>query len=114
MGPEEGERKGALSVEDYTVGGAWLATDRVINVNCTAGNTEAQANSPRVVEQTERPAPPRSQPRAYASTSKDLGRSDAVVTGTLSILGHFAFTLFDSSSTHFFILCLLLYKQGSN
>ena len=32
MGPEGGERKGALSVEDYTVGGAWLAAERVIDV----------------------------------------------------------------------------------
>jgi len=29
---EGGERKGALSVEDYTVGGAWLAAERVIGV----------------------------------------------------------------------------------
>ena len=32
MGPEGGERKGALSVEDYTVGGAWLTAERVIDV----------------------------------------------------------------------------------
>ncbi|XP_022931755.1 uncharacterized protein LOC111438022 [Cucurbita moschata] len=51
-----------------------------IAVNCTAGNAAAQANPPRVVEQTDQPAPPRAQARAYASTSKDTGRSDAVVT----------------------------------
>ena len=32
MGPEGGERKGALSVEDYTLGGAWLAAECVIDV----------------------------------------------------------------------------------
>ncbi|XP_022933230.1 uncharacterized protein LOC111440130 [Cucurbita moschata] len=37
-----------------------------IAVNCTAGNAVAQANPPRVVEQTDQPAPPRAQARAYA------------------------------------------------
>ena len=32
IGLEGGERKGALSVEDYTVGGAWLAAECVIDV----------------------------------------------------------------------------------
>ena len=32
MGLEEGEKKGALSVEEYTVGGAWLATERVTDM----------------------------------------------------------------------------------
>ena len=32
MGLEGGEKKGALSVEEYMVGGAWLAAEHVINV----------------------------------------------------------------------------------
>ena len=83
-----------------------------IDVNCTARNAEAQPNSPRVVEQVEKPAPPRAQARAYASKSKETGRSDAVVTGTLSILGHFAFTLFDSGSTHSFISMSFVVQAG--
>ena len=45
----------------------------------------------------------RSQEKAYASISRDSGTSDIVVTGTLSILGHYTLTLFDSSSKHSFI-----------
>lgn len=41
--------------------------------------------------------------RAYVSTSKDTENPNAVVTGTLSVLGHLALTLFDSGSTHSFI-----------
>ena len=49
--------------------------------------------------------PPQNRPpaRAYASTSKDTGNPDAAVTGTLSVFGHLALTLFDSGSTHSFI-----------
>ena len=44
MGLEGREKKDALSVEDYTVGGVWQAAERVIDVqeghiavNCTTG-----------------------------------------------------------------------------
>ena len=83
-----------------------------IAVNCTIGNTEAQPNPPRVVEQTKQSAPSRAQVRAYASTSNDTGRSDAVVTGTLSVLGDLAFTLFDSGSTHSFISMPFVLQAG--
>ena len=55
----------------------------------------------------------RVQTRAYAMTNKEAGTSGIVVTGTLSILVHFALTLFDFSSTYSFVLCHLLVKQGS-
>ena len=45
----------------------------------------------------------RAQTRTYATTSTEAGTSSTVVTGTLSILGHFALTLFNSSSTHSFV-----------
>lgn len=50
-------------------------------------------------------APTQNRPptRAFASTSKDTKNPDATVTGTLSVLDHFALTLFDSGSTHSFI-----------
>ena len=41
--------------------------------------------------------------RAYVSTSKDIENPNAGVTGTLSVLGHLALTLFDSGSMHSFI-----------
>ena len=40
---------------------------------------------------------------AYASTSRDVGNIDAVVTSILSILEHLILTLFDSKSTYYFI-----------
>ena len=83
-----------------------------IIVNCTAIDTEVQPNPPRVVEQTEQPAPPRAQARAYASTSKDTRKSDAVVTGTLSVLVHCAFTLFDFGSMHSFISMPFVVQAG--
>ena len=39
----------------------------------------------------------------YAFTHKDTENLNAAVTGTLSVLGHLALTLFDSGSTHSFI-----------
>ena len=45
----------------------------------------------------------RPQTRAYATTSKEAGTFGTVVTGTLSILGHFVLTLFDSGYTHSFV-----------
>ena len=44
-----------------------------------------------------------SQARASASTSREIKKSDTVVIGTLSILRHYTFTLFDSGSIHSFI-----------
>ena len=36
-------------------------------------------------------------------TGRDIRRSDTLVTGTLPILSHYAFTIFDFGSTHSFI-----------
>ena len=54
----------------------------------------------------------RAQTRAYATTSKEAGTSDTMVTGTLSILGHFALTLFDSGSTHSFVSLPFVSQAG--
>ena len=43
------------------------------------------------------------QERAYASTRRDVGKYDIVVIGILSIIGHYALTLFDSGITRSFI-----------
>ena len=74
-----------------------------IVVNCTAKDTDTHPNPLRAVKETDQPVKPQAQARAYASISKDTGRFDTVVTGTLSILGHYAFTLFHYGSTHSFI-----------
>ena len=52
------------------------------------------------------------QTRTYATTSKKTGTSGIVVTGTLSILGCFALTLFDSSSTHSFFSLPFVSQSG--
>lgn len=54
----------------------------------------------------------RSQTRAYASTSKDTGTFDTMVIGTLSILGHYALTLFDFGSMHSFISMSFISQAG--
>ncbi|XP_022946901.1 uncharacterized protein LOC111450842 [Cucurbita moschata] len=41
--------------------------------------------------------------KAFATTSKAAGDANTVVTGTLPISGYFAYTVFDSGSTHSFI-----------
>lgn len=41
--------------------------------------------------------------RTYASTNKETENPDAVVTGTLFVLGYLALTLFDSGSTDSFL-----------
>ena len=67
---------------------------------------------PRAIEQTYQPAQLRAQARAYASISKDIGKSDAMVTSTLSVLGHFDFTLFNFGSTHSFIFMPFVVQGG--
>ena len=52
------------------------------------------------------------QTRSYATTSKEAGTSGTVVTGMLSILGHFALTLFDSVSTHSFVSFAFVSQAG--
>ena len=54
----------------------------------------------------------RPQTRAYATTSKEVGTSGTVVTSTLSILEHFALTLFDSGSTHSFVSLPFVKQAG--
>ncbi|TYK04826.1 pol protein [Cucumis melo var. makuwa] len=43
------------------------------------------------------------QGRVFATTRQEAERAGTVVTGTLQILGHYAFVLFDSRSSHSFI-----------
>ncbi|KAL0534634.1 hypothetical protein IC582_028925 [Cucumis melo] len=58
--------------------------------------------------------------RVFATTRQEAEQAGTVVTGTLPILGHFAFVLFDSGSSHSFIssvfvrqMCLEVEPLGS-
>ena len=50
--------------------------------------------------------------RAYASTSKNIGNLDVVVTDTLFVLGHLVLTLIDSESTHLFVSVAFVSQQN--
>ena len=54
----------------------------------------------------------RPQTKAYVTTSKEAGTSGTVVTGTFSILGHFALTLFDYDSTNSFVALPFVKQAG--
>ena len=71
--------------------------------DCQGGCANDSGNQQRRLSIADRPTQNYPPTRAYASIGKDIGNSDAVVTGTLSVLGYLALTLFDSRSTHSFI-----------
>ncbi|KAA0065587.1 ty3-gypsy retrotransposon protein [Cucumis melo var. makuwa] len=52
------------------------------------------------------------QGRVFATTRQEAERTGTVVTGTLPILGHYAFVLFDSGSSHSFISSMFVQHVG--
>ncbi|KAA0056439.1 gag protease polyprotein [Cucumis melo var. makuwa] len=52
------------------------------------------------------------QGRVFATTRQEAERAGIVVTGTLPILGHYAFVLFDSRSSHSFISSVFVQYVG--
>ncbi|KAA0067940.1 pol protein [Cucumis melo var. makuwa] len=52
------------------------------------------------------------QGRVFATTRQEVERAGTVVTGTLPILGHYAFVLFDSGSSHSFISSVFVQHVG--
>ncbi|TYK23835.1 gag protease polyprotein [Cucumis melo var. makuwa] len=50
--------------------------------------------------------------RVFATTRQEAERASTVVTGTLPILGHYAFVLFDSGSSHSFISFVFVQYVG--
>ncbi|KAA0037289.1 ty3-gypsy retrotransposon protein [Cucumis melo var. makuwa] len=52
------------------------------------------------------------QGRVFATTRQEAERAGRVVTGTLPILGHYAFVLFDSGSSHSFISSVFVQHVG--
>ncbi|KAL0554084.1 hypothetical protein IC582_007995 [Cucumis melo] len=68
---------------------------------------------PRKPFETTPPQPSASQQgRVYATTRQEAERAGTVVTGTLPILGHYAFVLFDSGSSHSFISSVFVQHVG--
>ncbi|KAA0054634.1 pol protein [Cucumis melo var. makuwa] len=68
---------------------------------------------PRKPFETTPPQPSASQQgRVFATTRQEAERSGTVVTGTLPILGHYAFVLFDSGSSHSFISSAFVQHVG--
>ena len=53
----------------------------------------------------------KAQGRVFALIPQDVQASDTVVTGILPLFSNFAKTLFDSGSTHSFILCNSIIKS---
>ncbi|KAA0065652.1 ty3-gypsy retrotransposon protein [Cucumis melo var. makuwa] len=52
------------------------------------------------------------QGRVFTTTRQEAERAGTVVTGTLQILGHYAFVLFDSGSSHSFISSVFVQHVG--
>ena len=77
-----------------------------------AKNMKNPPNPQRALEEADIPVQTYSQARAYVSTSRDVGRSDTIVTGTLLVLGYYAFTIFDSGLTHSFISVPFVRQAG--
>ncbi|KAA0051054.1 pol protein [Cucumis melo var. makuwa] len=68
---------------------------------------------PRKPFETTPPQPSASeQGRVFATTRQKAERAGTVVTGTLPILGHYAFVLFDSGSAHSFISSVFVQHVG--
>ncbi|KAA0043063.1 ty3-gypsy retrotransposon protein [Cucumis melo var. makuwa] len=68
---------------------------------------------PRKPFETTPPQPSASQQgRVFATTRQEAERAGTVVSGTLPILGHYAFVLFDSRSSHSFISSVFVQHVG--
>ncbi|KAL0534031.1 hypothetical protein IC582_028308 [Cucumis melo] len=64
------------------------------------------------METTPHQPPTSQQERVFTTTRQEVERAGTVVTGTLPILGHYAFVLFDSGSSHSFISSVFVQHVG--
>ncbi|KAA0053209.1 ty3-gypsy retrotransposon protein [Cucumis melo var. makuwa] len=83
-------------------GGRCLAESRVC-FRCRQPGHTVDACPRKPIETTPHQPPTSQQGRVFATIREEAERADTVVTGTLPILGHYAFVLFDSRSSHSFI-----------
>ncbi|TYJ98666.1 hypothetical protein E5676_scaffold507G00570 [Cucumis melo var. makuwa] len=91
--------------------GHCLAESRVC-FRCRQPEHTADACPRKPIETTPHQPPTSQQGRVFATTRQEAERAGTVVTGTLPILGHYAFVLFDSGSSHSFISSVFVQHVG--
>ncbi|KAA0033187.1 ty3-gypsy retrotransposon protein [Cucumis melo var. makuwa] len=79
---------------------------------CRQPGHTADAYPRKPIETTLYQPPTFQQGRVFATTRQEVERAGIVVTGTLPILGHHAFVLFDSGSSHSFISSVFVQHVG--
>ena len=79
---------------------------------CRQVGHTADACPQKLIETTPHQPPASQQGRVFATTHQEAERASTVVTGTLPIVGHYAFVLFDSGSSHSFISSVFVQYVG--
>ncbi|KAA0061192.1 ty3-gypsy retrotransposon protein [Cucumis melo var. makuwa] len=79
---------------------------------CKQPGHTADACPRKPMETTPHQPPTFQQGRVFATTRQEVERAGTVVTGMLPILGHYAFVLFDSGSSHSFISSMFVQHVG--
>ncbi|KAL4011208.1 hypothetical protein IC575_028257 [Cucumis melo] len=92
-------------------GGCCLAGSGVC-FRCRQPGHTVDAGLQKPIETTPHQPPTFQQGIVFATTSQEAERAGTVVTGMLSILGHYAFMLFDSESSHSFISSVFVQLVG--
>ncbi|KAL4030000.1 hypothetical protein IC575_008231 [Cucumis melo] len=92
-------------------GGRCLAESGVC-FRCRQPGHIADACPRKLIETTSHPPPASQQGRVFATTRQEAERASTVVTGTLPILGHYAFVMFDFVSSHSFISSVFVQHVG--
>ncbi|KAA0025111.1 gag-protease polyprotein [Cucumis melo var. makuwa] len=92
-------------------GGRCLVESRVC-FKCRQPRHTADACPRKPIETTPHQPPASQQGRVFATTHQEAERASTVMTGTLPIVGHYAFVLFDSGSSHSFISSVFVQYVG--
>ncbi|TYK18857.1 ty3-gypsy retrotransposon protein [Cucumis melo var. makuwa] len=79
---------------------------------CRQPGHTANACPQKPMEATPHQPPTSQQGRVFATIHQEVERAGTLVTGTLPILGHYAFVLFDSGSSHSFISSVFVQHVG--
>ncbi|KAA0041470.1 ty3-gypsy retrotransposon protein [Cucumis melo var. makuwa] len=94
------------------VHGGRCLTGSGVFFRCRQPGHTADACSLKPIETTLHQPPTSQQGRVFATTRQEVERAGTVVIGTLLILGHYAFVLFDSGSSHSFISSVFVQHVG--
>ncbi|KAA0036560.1 retrotransposon protein, putative, Ty3-gypsy subclass [Cucumis melo var. makuwa] len=92
-------------------GGHCLARSEVC-FRCRQPEHTADACPRKPIETTPHQPPASQQGRVFTTIRQEAERASTVVTGTLPILGHYAFVLFDTGSSHSFISSVFIKHVG--